>query len=250
MESTVLVKAFSIIEALATRRGAMSLAELTDTLSLNKPTIHRILQDLIGLGYVERVAGGVYTLTHKLKGLGYDEATSNLIEVGEPLLEELHESTQETTNLAVLQGLKVAYLIVLESPQPLRRVVGPGTMDPFYSTALGRAIVSRLPENQITRMLKGVKLRRQTANTIMDKDVLAETIHASRAQGYADEWEENDLGVMCVAVPICLKDAPVGAISLTVPTARIDVAAERKLVTKLKRTSAAVEKRLRGRADA
>ncbi|MBB6442068.1 helix-turn-helix domain-containing protein, partial [Phycisphaera mikurensis] len=99
MESTVLVKAFGILETLAHEQKAMSLAELTEVLSLNKPTIHRILQDLIGLGYVERVGGGVYVLTHKLRRLSQDEGTARLIEVGEPLLAGLHEATEETTNL-------------------------------------------------------------------------------------------------------------------------------------------------------
>lgn len=242
MESTVLVKAFAILETLAARREPMSLAELTEALSLNKPTIHRILQDLIALDYAKRVSGGVYVLTNKLQRLSQDETSSRLIEIGEELLNELHEFTNETTNLGVLQQNKISYLLVLESPHPLRRVVGAGTMDPFYSTALGRAIVSHLPETQWPRLMRGAKLRPQTNNTIVDKEVLIDTLRTNLKQGYADEWEENDLGVMCVAVPVLVEKKPVAAISLTVPLARMDRTRERELVAKLKKTSAAFAK--------
>ena len=244
MESTVLVKAFAILETLAHEQKPMSLAELTEVLSLNKPTIHRILQDLIGLGYVERVGGGVYVLTHKLRRLSQDEGAARLIEVGEPLLTALHDDTDETTNLGVLRQDKVNYLLVLESPQPLRRVEGAGTLDPFHSTALGRAIVSHLPEERWARLMKGAKLKKQTANTITDKDVLVDTLRTAKAQGYADEWEENDVGVMCVAVPVLVDGEPVAAVSLTVPLARVDRARERELVTKLRETTAAFAKAL------
>lgn len=237
MESTVLVKAFAILETLASLREPTSLADLTERLSFNKPTIHRILQDLVGLGYVERVGGGVYCLSNKLQRLTQDQAGARLIELGETLLADLHESTQETTNLGVLQQDRVSYLTVLESPHPLRRVVGPGTMDPFYSTALGRAIVSHLPEEQWSRMLRGIRLKPQTPNTITDREVLLQTLATAKKQGYADEWEENDVGVMCVAVPILVRGEPRAAVSLTVPIARIDRNRERALVGQLKRTA-------------
>ncbi len=237
MESTVLTKAFAILETLATVREPVSLADLTQRLSLNKPTIHRILQDLIGLGYAESCGGGKYVITNKLQRLSHSRDTAKLIEVAEPILTRLHEKTQETVNLGILQQSTISYLMVLESPQALRRVESAGGTDPFHSTALGRAIVSHLPETQRERLIRGAELKSQTPNTIVNHDELEETLCESKRRGFADEWEENDVGVMCVAMPILIADEPVAAVSLTVPLARMNRSRERELVGELQETT-------------
>lgn len=237
MESTVLTKAFAILETLATTREPVSLADLTQRLSLNKPTIHRILQDLIGLGYVEGLGGGRYVITNKLQRLSHSRDTAHLIEVAEPILTRLHEKTKETVNLGILQQSTISYLLVFESPHALRRVESAGGTDPFHSTALGRAIVSHLPEKQWERLIRGAELKRQTPNTIVDHDKLEATLRESRQRGFADEWEENDVGVMCVAMPILIDSEPVAAVSLTVPMARMNRNRERDLVAELQDTT-------------
>ncbi|MEM6852781.1 MAG: IclR family transcriptional regulator [Planctomycetota bacterium] len=244
MESTVLTKAFAILESLASAREPVSLAELTQRLLLNKPTIHRILQDLIGLGYVESRGGGLYVITNKLQRLSYGRDTAMLIEVAEPILTRLHEKTEETVNLGILQQATINYLMVLESPQALRRVESAGGTDPFHSTALGRAIVSHLPESRWERLIRGAALKRQTPNTIVNHDQLEATLRESRQRGFADEWEENDVGVMCVAVPILVNDEPVAAVSLTVPMARMNRNRERELVAELQETTRQLGKAL------
>ncbi|MEM6332287.1 MAG: IclR family transcriptional regulator [Planctomycetota bacterium] len=237
MESTVLTKAFAILETLATTRESVSLADLTDRLTLNKPTIHRILQDLIGLGYVESLGGGRYVITNKLQRLSHGQDTARLIKAADPILTRLHDKTQETVNLGVLQQATISYLLVLESPQALRRVESAGGTDPFYSTALGRAIVSHLPEVRWKRLLQGVELKRQTPNTIIDHDELEATLRESKRRGFADEWEENDMGVMCVAIPVVVEGEPIAAVSLTVPMARMNRSRERELVAELQDTT-------------
>lgn len=249
MESGVLGKAFLVLEVLAASDGPQALGEVTRQVGLNKPTVHRILNDLLALGFVESHGSGSYGLTRKLSHLAAGQDYSPLMQAAEPHLQVLHEQTEETVNLGVLRGARVAYLRVLESTQPLRRIVESGELDPFHSTALGRCIVSHLPEPSWARLLRGATLERRTPETITSVKQLREVLHTSREQGYAVEEEENDLGVMCMACPIRDGDGVQAAASLTVPLARANDKARDRMLKQLKRCAAAIENELKQRGE-
>ncbi|MEM6391577.1 MAG: IclR family transcriptional regulator [Planctomycetota bacterium] len=244
MESSILIKAFAILEYLVSTGERVSLAQLTERLEFNKPTIHRILKDLIGLGYVESLGGGVYGVTSKLQLLSHSKDDARLIEAADPIMTRLHEKTQETVNLGRLQQSKIRYLMVLESPKALRRVETTGDTFPFHSTALGRAIVSHLPETQWDRLIDDGELTPPTSKNLVDRKAFEQMLRLCKEQGYADEWEENDVGVMCVAMPVLVDDEPIAAISLTVPLARMDRKREHELVSDLKRSTAELAEKL------
>ncbi|MEO0475860.1 MAG: IclR family transcriptional regulator [Planctomycetota bacterium] len=249
MESGVLGKAFLVLEVLAAGDGPQALGDVTRQVGLNKPTVHRILNDLLALGYVESHGSGSYGLTRKLSHLAAGQDYGPLMQSAEPHLEALHELTEETVNLGVLRGARVAYLRVLESTQPLRRIVESGELDPFHSTALGRCIVSHMPEPSWTRLLRGASLESRTPATITSVKKLREVLHTSRERGYAVEEEENDVGVMCLACPVRDHYGVQAAVSLTVPLARADAKAQDKMLKDLKRCVKSIEKDLKQHAD-
>ncbi len=250
MESGVLAKAFLVLETLAETDDPQPLGVVTRQLGLNKPTVHRILNDLVALGFVQSSGSGLYSLTGKLRRLAAGQDFGPLLDAAEPHLRKLHEDVGETVNLGVLRGTRVAYLQVLESTHPLRRIVEPGTLDPFHSTALGRAIVSRMPESAWRRMIHGVDLEARTTKTIVSEKKLHDTLIQARDEGFAVEREENDVGVMCVACPILEKgEVVVAAVSITIPVARGD-AIEKKLVQKLRKVADSVRKDLSRQSQA
>jgi DNA-binding IclR family transcriptional regulator len=125
MESTVLVKAFALIESLAGAGGTASLAELAAVTAQAKPTTHRVLRALAALGYVEQSTDdGEYRLTSKLRQLALGSADRDLAAVAQPILQRLRDQTGETVNLGVLREGGISYLTVIESSHALRRVTG------------------------------------------------------------------------------------------------------------------------------
>ena len=146
-------------------------------------------------------------------------------------------------NLGVLRHDRVVYLDVIESTMPLRRVAS-RTSDPFHTTALGRVIASRLPVDRRTRLIARAKLGRRTPATITDRRRLAEAIAAADRQGHAIEENETDVGVACIAAPVCAAAEVVGAISVSLPTARLDAAGRRRLVALVRQTAATISARL------
>ncbi len=250
MESSILVKAFALLEATAQYRSTNSLGELAAAVGLSKPTAHRILKTLTSLGYIERFDAGRYRQTHQVLRLVAGAEERRLREAAESILQRLHDSTCETVNLGVLRQTKVLYLQVLESTQPLRRVAEPNSVDPFYSTALGRAIVAHLSPEQRNLLLRSVKPEKRTAVTVTCVDELRRILEEVAEQGIAVEKDQTDLGVTCIGAPIFDGRIPVAAISLSIPSARCNEAYEKELIAAVRAAAGEVTRRLAASSEA
>jgi DNA-binding IclR family transcriptional regulator len=220
MESSVLVKAFAMLEVLADAEDALGLGETSLRARVSKPTGRRVLQCLMSLGYVTQDGEGRYRLTGKLRQMGLGTADRLLVAMAEPSLRRLHSALDETVNLGVLRQGRVLYLSVLESGHALRRVVAVQESDPFFSTALGRAIVAY--ENAAVRdfLFRQIPLERRTPSTIVDPAKLKLLLDNAKRLGYAIEQDQNDTGVTCIAAPVMLRSLVIAAISVSIPTVR------------------------------
>src|SRR4051812_11510583 len=199
----VIEKTFRVVEALAGAGGALALADLTERVRLPKPTVFRILRSLLDLGYVAQADGsGRYLTTPRLAQLGRSGERDELKRLAVPLTRRLHERFDETVNLGVLDGDHVSYAHVIETTQSLRLLVRPEARDPFWSTALGRAMVSQLPDGERDALVAGAELKPRTAKTVRSKAALRRILDESRTRGWAIDDEENDAGVVCFAVPL------------------------------------------------
>jgi DNA-binding IclR family transcriptional regulator len=226
MESTVLVKAFALLEALAGTNGGSTLGEIAAATRQTKPTVHRILRSLAAMGYVDHVEGGRYRTTDKLRQLGLQGSDRTLVALAGPTLQSLRERTGETVNLGVLRNNRIAYLLTLESTHALRRVAdsdtGAAGGDPLFTTALGRAIAAHLPVAERDRLLGTVPVERRTPRTVTDPAALRTILEQARRDGYAVEHDQTDVGVTCCGAPVFAGTAVVAAISISAPSARAE----------------------------
>jgi DNA-binding IclR family transcriptional regulator len=230
MESTVLVKAFALLEALCAEPVDRSLAELASSTHLPKPTVHRILKSLVSLGYVQRGEAGIYRVSDKLRRLNLPRDDRRILEAATPVLANLFRQTEETVNLGVLREDRVIYLSVTESNHPLRRVAQQQEADPFYCTALGRAMVAHIEDSRREAMLRRAPFAARTPHTITSASQLRATMESVRRNGFAIEENETDIGVMCIAAPAFEDGRVVAAISLSVPSARVEPAKRQQLI--------------------
>jgi DNA-binding IclR family transcriptional regulator len=244
MESTAVVKAFALLEAAAGAPEGVGLAELASTVGLNKPTAHRILKTLSALGYVERLGFGQYRQTLQVRRLIGGEVDDRVLSAAAAHLEKLHRKTLETVNLGALRAGRVRYLQVLESPQRLRRVAVPNSVDPFYCTALGRAIVAFLPEAQRALLLRSGPWAARTEHTVTDPTALSAELNRVARQGYSIEKDQTDLGVTCIAAPIFEGGTPIAAVSISLPTVRSDATGRKALITDVRTAAKKIENHL------
>ena len=72
----------------------------------------------------------------------------------------------------------------LDSPEPVRTWVRLGTRVPLHASCSGRAVLSRLPDVEVDRLLTG-SLERFSAQTITDRETLTAELREVRERGWA-----------------------------------------------------------------
>ncbi|UCF91812.1 MAG: IclR family transcriptional regulator [Desulfobacterales bacterium] len=197
-----LEKGTKVLELLA-EMGELSVTKVAEHLGLNRTGSHRFLATLRELGYVEKNQDSRYQLTFKILELGMK--TANRFEIrreARPYMQELSLAFRETINLGFRDGLEILHLDKIESLEILRMDSPVGSRAPAYCTALGKASLAFLPQNELDVLLNGVKLKPHGPNTITSKKKLRQELERIRNQGYAIDDEELAFGLRCVAAPI------------------------------------------------
>lgn len=232
----VLEKAFVVLETFGKLGRSATLKELTEATKLPKPTLYRILQTLADLGYVDQdSARSRYGLSQRLHHLarGGDDF-EDLRQKVLPLMETLFQRFNETVNLGVLQLNHVYYVHYIETTQNLRWQVRPGSQDPFYCTALGRAIVAYLPEKRRQQLLNRIVFEQRTPRTPASREAVERLLDETAKRGWAYDDQENDLGVSCFGAPLFDADGEVMAsLSISVPQSRLTPDLEQEIVSSL-----------------
>ena len=223
-------RTLKVVEAFNGQRQVL-LGELTSRTGMIKSSVFRILYTLIQTGYAEKDAQGRYSLTSRWENLCVGvQPTHELITLSAPLMAVLLSRFRETVNLGVMDGGDVLYVHVLESPHAFRLAAHAGMRSPLYSTALGKCLLSRLPEEKVDAILKKHPIHALTPHTVRDGLVFKRDLSRVLAHGYAVDNGEDSSGARCLAAPILnAAGEVVAAISISGPASRISHARDREL---------------------
>ena len=215
-------RALFLLETIAEAGGEATLTELATRTGLNISTCHHLLATLIKRGFAAKVQGRrLYALGARILYLGHACLQVDLPRRAHPHLEAVNRATGETVHLAGLQGDTVVTLAVREARHAVRVDTGKiGKLEAPHATAVGKAMMAWLPEDEIHRILsQGMK--RYTENTITEFPAFIEALRVVRRNGYALDREEFLQGVICVGAAIRDQAGTViGAISASTPSMR------------------------------
>jgi DNA-binding IclR family transcriptional regulator len=220
----VLDRALAVLKALSQEGPDLTLAELSQMLQLHKSTAHRLIMVLEGHKLIERNSKtGTYRLGMKLFELGTRAVSQlDLRERARPILERLVRETDETVHLCVYDNGEVVYVDKVEPARSVRLASTVGRRHPAFCTAVGKAIMAILPEEQIEAAVQKHGLRPLTRKTIGSLAELKSELAKVRKTGYAVDDEENEEGVSCVgAVVRGVSGDAAAAISVSGPSFRI-----------------------------
>lgn len=195
---------FSTIECLA-QNGAMGLLELSAELSLNKSTVHRILNSLICMDYVRQDSETLkYSLSFKICSLSNQILSkNNMIDIARPFIKELSAQSGETVHLVQIDGVNAIYIDKVEAFQNSVRMISMvGKSIPLYCSGVGKAMLADMPDEKIESIWKNSSIHQMTEHTVTKFYDFMELIEEVRKNGYATDNEENELGVRCIAVSL------------------------------------------------
>jgi DNA-binding IclR family transcriptional regulator len=140
-----------------------------------------------------------------------------------PLLSELRDEWNETVHLGVIERDEVVYIERLEPTAPVRVVSIVGQRMPIASTAMGKAFLSVLPDDEMARRAADQRLHPRTAHSITDLPRFMADLRASARRGYAIDDRENQDEVICVGSAVTDVTArPIATISVSGPAYRME----------------------------
>lgn len=192
-----LLKTFSEGEA------EIGVTTLSKRLGVAKSTVYRLASTLVAEGMLEQNReNDKYRLGLALFGLGaLVRQRMNVSTEARPHIFALREATNETVHLAVPEGAQIIYVYDLESTQAIRQRANLGERKPAFCSAEGRAMLA-FAASQTLDIVIAAGLVARTPRTDINPRNLARALEQVRAQGYAMEDEQSEMGMRSLAAPI------------------------------------------------
>jgi IclR family acetate operon transcriptional repressor len=204
--------------------GGISLTDLGHLVGLAPSTTHRLLTTLEQERYVRfDPEGRLWSIGVQafVAGCAFMR-TRALVTLARPHMRNLMEESGETVNLGVEDDGMVVYLSQVECRQVMRVIARPGSRVPMHCSAVGKGILSALPEKTRARFLHQHGMIPLTERTLITPASLGANLDHARAVGFAFDDEEHALGLRCISAPIFDETGDViAAVSLSGPMARI-----------------------------
>lgn len=218
----VIARAASLLRALERRPEGLSLGDLAKAVSLPRSTVQRIVDALDKEGFVLAASSssGV-RLGPALLALA--AATRfHIAEAARETLEALAKECGETVDLSLSDQDKVVFIDQVPGTHRLTALSAVGVSFPLHSSANGKAVLAAMPDEEIAKLRRRLRLSAVTPNTITTWDQLDREINAVRRQGVAFDREENSVGISAVSVAIRSPSGELAAISIPAPTQRFE----------------------------
>lgn len=218
-------RALGLLKLLADR-PAQTLSQLAEGSGLAVATVFRALATLQAHGMVEctepgslwSIGAGAYRI-----GAGFLRQ-SNLAERAQGALAGLASETGESAGLGIRAGGAVFYLTQVESESEIRASFIAGKTGALHASAMGKALLSHLPEDQIRALMAEIGMPRFTSLTHSSDSALVRDLARSRERGFTLDDQEAAEGMRAIAAPVFNQWAEVvAAVAVAAPAARLSL---------------------------
>jgi len=235
-----LARGLDVLELFASAEAELAQKEISETLSLPMPTVHRLVGLLTDRGWLDRDPA-----TRRVR-LGLQMARlvpallagMRLPELARPHLAKLATEVQETVNMATLHGSEIVYLLSESGDRLLTSQVTVGMRLPAHCTALGKCLLAQLPEELARAALGNEPYQKRSDHTLTTWKKLAAALAAIRDAGVATSNEEYEVGLVSIAAPVRWIDGPgSAAINVSLPTGRATPSFRDQLAQRLVRAA-------------
>lgn len=216
-------RAGAILRCFVESESELGVNFISRKIGVHKSTVSRLLSALRREGFVEQnPETGKWRLGLGLLSLA--GAVLERIDLRNAALIPLRmlvAQTQETINIAILDGNECVNIEHIHSPKSIQYAGRLGRRTPLHCTSTGKVLLAFLPREEQEAKLSG-SLLSCTKNSIVEKPALEQALKQVCEQGYAVTHEEFEEGLSAIAAPIRDHTAQVvAAVSISGPTYRI-----------------------------
>ena len=228
MAGSQIERALSLLQSLTSDPRGQALQSLADQLDIPKSAAHRMLAELLRLGYVRQNPESLrYQLTTKLVALGFRYLASSGADIVQPILDQLAEHSLELVRLGVIEGERLTWIAKAQGARAgLRYDPDMGRDAPLFYTASGHAWLASLSDAQALGLVE-----RQGSfdpddfgpNAPKSNADLLDCLRLGRERGYACVVESSAVGTSAVAAVVRhpVDGHALGVLSIAGPTARL-----------------------------
>ena len=226
-----LARGLEVISSFTRTRPKMTLSEIARATGMTRATVRRFLLTLVREGYAEKDEK-LFSLKPKVLELGYSALSSmGILDVVQPVMNDLSRNLQESVFAAVLTGDHVTYIARVTSERLVNISITVGSRAPAHAVSTGRVLLAAEPEDSLLRYLDRAKLEKLTPNTVISKVKLRSEIDKVRLEGHSIVDQELEIGLGSISVPIRDGQGRVlAALNVCCPSARSTVADMRKQI--------------------
>lgn len=198
-----LEKGLRALALLSPDRPRLRVSEVAEALGVPKSSASRLLATLDRYGLLERGARHAgFEAGFELQRLGrMYRAGDAVTEMADEALRDLVTRHPATGYLAYLDGLETIIVRMRESPTPVRYVVSEGTRLPAFVTAIGKALLTRLDQQQLLALLPERLVHRPLSVSLTRAALLRELAQA-RERGWTELDDRADRGIGAAAVAV------------------------------------------------
>ncbi len=227
----VLERALDILNFMAECGEPARVSDIAGGTGLSPATAYRILSTLRERNVVLQGDNSLYMIgPTPLLWAGAYRSRLALSQAFHDHVAELWEMSRETIHLFSFERDRVCYVDKMDSPQVVMMRSRIGAWRDLYSTGGGRAVLGALPDAEREAYLDGTPRIAHTPHTRTDKKVLLDLLAEGNRRGWQEEINENEIGIRCVGAPILdAKGYPLGAVSVSAPSYRMDDATAAKI---------------------
>jgi len=159
---TALARGLEVLRCFKPRDRHLGNQDIAERTGLPKPTVSRLTYTLTRMGYLyhdEKL--GKYQLGTSVLSLGFSLLTNmDVLKIARPMMQQLADYSHTVVSVGTRDRLGMIYLDGRHSTDAtvsLRRE--PGTRVPIATTAMGRALLCGLPENEREQLMNNIRRR-------------------------------------------------------------------------------------------
>jgi DNA-binding IclR family transcriptional regulator len=202
-----ITRVLEIIEAVSRAERPMSPADLAYQLDIPKPSIHRLLAQLEGDGYLQTNMRGLIVPGSRMHEIALGVLYSGRFKAPrQSILQRLTAEIGETCGIAIPNGTEMIYYDRVQTDRPLQVHLPIGSHTPAWCTASGKLYLSTLSKERRQRIIHNLPLRQYARNTLTDPHALEADLLNIRASQVGTDNEEFVDGLAAFAVPVKDRD--------------------------------------------
>ena len=216
-------KTLAVLRLFARDASELGVTDISQLMGMDKASVFRALKALERYRFVEQDrATRKYRLGFAVVELaGSKLRQTPLASIAQPHLARLSQLTGETVQLSVMDELRVLYIGVVESPQPIRVALGVGSYRPPYCTAAGKVLLAYAAKAEQDQVLSR-PLKKFTSRTVVEPAKLRKELARIRERGWSTDDEGFVEHLRVAGAPI--RDATgrvIAAVAVGGPTIRV-----------------------------